>query len=199
MSITRARSLRRKMSPAEAMLWTALRSAPLKPFHFRRQVPFGPYYADFAAHGPRLIVEIDGSSHFDDAAIAYDARRDAFLVSPDGLRVRFGLAQGAETPVEFDIRTGVLKPSPSAPADFTEPRTDGLPVERWENQPRPTLAGETLGAFDAYRWKAGESSRALAIDARKSVFVLGTDLHLRAYHADGRIAWTRSGRATCSL
>ncbi len=74
------------MSPAEAVLWTALRSEQLKPFHFRRQLPLGPYYADFAAHGPRLVIEVDGSSHFEDAAIAYDARRDAFL-GTQGYRV----------------------------------------------------------------------------------------------------------------
>ena len=67
------------MSPAEAVLWTALRHEQLKPYHFRRQVPLGPYYADFAAHGPKLIIEVDGSSHFEEAAIEYDARRDDFL------------------------------------------------------------------------------------------------------------------------
>jgi very-short-patch-repair endonuclease len=86
MSIARARSMRRKMPPAEAMLWTALRSEPLKTYHFRRQVPFGRYYADFAAHGPKLIVEVDGSTHFNDAASGYDVRRDAFL-NAEGYRV----------------------------------------------------------------------------------------------------------------
>ena len=79
MSIARARSLRRRMSPAEARLWNALRTPELKPWHFRRQVPVGPYYADFASLGARLIVEVDGSAHFTDPALAYDARRDAFL------------------------------------------------------------------------------------------------------------------------
>jgi very-short-patch-repair endonuclease len=81
MSITRARSMRRKMSPAEAILWSALRTGTFKPHHFRRQVPIGPYFADFAAHGAKLIVEVDGSTHFEDAAVEYDARRDAFLRS----------------------------------------------------------------------------------------------------------------------
>ena len=56
MSIARARSLRRKMPPAEARLWTLLRTPALRPHHFRRQVPLGPYYADFASHGVRLVV-----------------------------------------------------------------------------------------------------------------------------------------------
>ena len=79
MSIERARSLRRRMSPAEARLWNLLRTPTFKPFHFRRQVPVGPYFADFAALRHNLIVEVDGSDHFTDEAIAYDARRDAFL------------------------------------------------------------------------------------------------------------------------
>ena len=86
MSVTRARSMRRKMSPAEAVLWTALRGEQFRQFHFRRQVPLGPYYADFAAHGAKLVIEVDGSTHFEDAAIAYDARRDAFLRA-EGYRV----------------------------------------------------------------------------------------------------------------
>ncbi|MGV3490489.1 MAG: endonuclease domain-containing protein [Devosia sp.] len=79
MSIKRARSLRRKMSPSGAAIWTHLRHAPFEQFHFRRQVPIGPYYADFASHTVKLVVEIDGSTHFEDGAEAYDARRDAFL------------------------------------------------------------------------------------------------------------------------
>jgi len=86
MSIARPRSLRRSLSPAEARLWNALRTGDLKPWHFRRQVGVGPYYADFASLGAALIVEVDGSGHFTDEAGAYDARRDAFLRSK-GFRV----------------------------------------------------------------------------------------------------------------
>jgi very-short-patch-repair endonuclease len=46
-------------------------------------VPLGPYYADFACHHPRLVIEIDGLSHTDPD---YDARRDAFL-RREGYRV----------------------------------------------------------------------------------------------------------------
>jgi very-short-patch-repair endonuclease len=79
MSIAHARSLRRRLSPPEARLWNALRTPDLKPWHFRRQVPFGPYYADFASIGAKLIVEVDGSQHFADEPAARDARRDTFL------------------------------------------------------------------------------------------------------------------------
>jgi len=79
MSTERARSLRRSMSPAEALVWSALKSEQLKPLHFRRQVQLGPYYADFASHGAKLVIEVDGSQHFTDEAQAHDARRNAFM------------------------------------------------------------------------------------------------------------------------
>ena len=52
-------------------------------FHFRRQVPLGRYYADFACHHPKLVTEIDGITHID---AEYDAVRDAFM-QKEGYRV----------------------------------------------------------------------------------------------------------------
>ena len=86
MSTERARSLRQRMSPPEAMLWSMLRKPPYDSYHFRRQVQIGRYYADFASHSARLVVEVDGSQHFDDAAQTYDSQRDAFIAS-EGYRV----------------------------------------------------------------------------------------------------------------
>jgi very-short-patch-repair endonuclease len=83
MTIARARKLRQEMSRPEAIMWTSLRSLKPLGFHFRRQVPLGPYYADFACHHPRLVIEIDGLSHAD---ADYDARRDRFM-QQQGYRV----------------------------------------------------------------------------------------------------------------
>ena len=47
-------------------------------------MPFGPYVADFASHGAKLIIELDGSHHAD--AKEYDAARTAFL-NGEGYRV----------------------------------------------------------------------------------------------------------------
>jgi very-short-patch-repair endonuclease len=44
---------------------------------FTRQLPIGPYYADFACRHAKLVVELDGGQH---AESERDARRDAFLV-----------------------------------------------------------------------------------------------------------------------
>ena len=84
MSTARARSLRKSMSPPEAILWNALRE--LKPLghHFRRQVQLGPYYADFASHRLKLVLEVDGDEHGFNAS--YDQRRDA-LIAAQGYKV----------------------------------------------------------------------------------------------------------------
>lgn len=59
----RARSLRRDMTDAERAPWRILRSRQLDGRKFRRQVPIGPYFADFASHSAKLIIEADGGQH----------------------------------------------------------------------------------------------------------------------------------------
>lgn len=84
--IARARKLRREMTGPEQKLWQKLRGHRLLGLHFRRQVPIGPYVADFHCHAARLIIELDGDQHgFPDRAEA-DKRRDEFL-SERGWRV----------------------------------------------------------------------------------------------------------------
>ena len=62
-----ARALRREMTEAEARLWHELRGRGLGGAKFRRQVPIGPYVADFVCTEALLIVEVDGSQHGDSA------------------------------------------------------------------------------------------------------------------------------------
>jgi very-short-patch-repair endonuclease len=71
------------MSRPEAIMWNALRTLKPAGFHFRRQVPLGRYYADFACQHPKLVIEIDGMTHTDPD---YDAARDAFMRA-EGYRV----------------------------------------------------------------------------------------------------------------
>jgi len=80
---TRARRLRQSMTNVERILWRALREA-LPDYHWRKQVPFGPYIADFCSHGAKLIIEVDGSQH--SGAMGRDACRTRFLES-EGYRV----------------------------------------------------------------------------------------------------------------
>jgi len=87
----RSRALRKAPSPGESYLWKHLRSRQLAGAKFRRQMPVGPYFADFACTEFRCIIEIDGSSH--EAKETYDFARDEFMAK-DGWKVlRFTEAQ----------------------------------------------------------------------------------------------------------
>lgn len=61
----RARQMRLHPTDAERKLWYALRGRRFLNFKFRRQVPVGPYIADFLSFETRLIVEVDGGQHSD--------------------------------------------------------------------------------------------------------------------------------------
>ena len=80
-TISRARALRKRMTEAEVILWSKLRSHATNGFHFRKQHPVGPYIADFACLKARLIVEVDGDTHSTEAELEHDRRRDQFLRS----------------------------------------------------------------------------------------------------------------------
>ena len=80
--IQHARQLRHDMTESERRVWQFLRERQADGFRFRRQVPIGPYIADFACLDARLVVEIDGSQHGDER----DVRRERWL-REQGFRV----------------------------------------------------------------------------------------------------------------
>ncbi len=82
----RARQLRRAMTDAERRLWWHLRGLKTQGAHFRRQATIGPYFADFACHECKLVVEVDGGGHAEREQIAADNVRTRFLES-QGYRV----------------------------------------------------------------------------------------------------------------
>lgn len=82
----RARGLRKVENDAEEALWFELRARRLNGFKFVRQLPIGPYFADFACRQAGLVVEVDGSQH---ANSRHDARRDAYMVTSGWSVVRF--------------------------------------------------------------------------------------------------------------
>ena len=71
-----AKALRQLSTDAESRLWWLLRSRHLGDMKFRRQVPIGPWIADFISFDKRLIVEADGSQHSENQ---YDKIRDTDL------------------------------------------------------------------------------------------------------------------------
>ena len=82
----RARSLRKADNNAERALWSDLKNRQVYGAKFTRQLPIGPYFADFACRENQLVVELDGSQHADDN---YDRRRDDFMVAEGWSVLRF--------------------------------------------------------------------------------------------------------------
>ena len=80
--VRNARALRRDETSAEAVL----RGRRLGGAKFVRQAPVGPFVVDFLCREAGLVVEIDGATHSEDDAVAYDRRREARLAAA-GLRV----------------------------------------------------------------------------------------------------------------
>jgi len=81
-----ARRLRANQTGAEMALWRELRKLETKGTHFRRQVPVGPYVADFACLASRLVIELDGSQHGEKLNKVRDEARTRWLES-EGYRV----------------------------------------------------------------------------------------------------------------
>ncbi|WP_047309820.1 endonuclease domain-containing protein, partial [Rhodopseudomonas palustris] len=84
-----ARELRKKSTDAERLMWGELRDKRLNGFSFKRQVPIGPYIADFACHAKKLVVELDGGQHFADEAERADAARTAAIEARGFQVIRF--------------------------------------------------------------------------------------------------------------
>ncbi|MEI2386350.1 endonuclease domain-containing protein [Breoghania sp. JC706] len=79
-AISRARRLRREMTNGERRLWAALKAfRGLYGIHVRKQVPMGPYVADFAVHSARLVIEVDGDMHGEERQMERDRRRDVWF------------------------------------------------------------------------------------------------------------------------
>jgi len=79
-----ARELRNNMTRQERHLWyDFLRGYPVK---FRRQKVLGRYIADFYSSEAMIVIELDGSQHYDETAMKLDAERTEFL-SQYGIQV----------------------------------------------------------------------------------------------------------------
>ena len=79
-----AQTLRKNMTKEERRLWyDYLRDHPMK---FTRQKVLGKYIADFYCAKAGLVIELDGSQHFEQKGQAADRERTEFLRGY-GLRV----------------------------------------------------------------------------------------------------------------
>ena len=86
----RARMLRNQATPAERALWEHLSRSQLGA-KFSRQLPVGPYFADFLCRELRLVIELDGHSH--DVAPGRDEVRDGWFAADGYSVLRFTNAE----------------------------------------------------------------------------------------------------------
>ncbi|MFA7414799.1 MAG: DUF559 domain-containing protein [Rhizobium sp.] len=84
-----ARRMRKAMTEAELKFWNTVRAHRLMDLSFRRQVPIAGFIVDFACPLHRLIVEVDGSQHGNDADQSYDQDRAARLEADGWTVLRF--------------------------------------------------------------------------------------------------------------
>ena len=75
-----ARSLRVKMTDAEQLLWQRVRRKQIGGVQFYRQKPLLSYVVDFYCPAAKLVVELDGSQHFEQEHQSKDRLRDEALV-----------------------------------------------------------------------------------------------------------------------
>ena len=79
-----ARELRKNMTKEERRLWyDFLRDLPVR---VHRQKVIDRYIVDFYIASSKLVIELDGSQHYDVAGMIADSERDAYLASI-GIRV----------------------------------------------------------------------------------------------------------------
>ena len=72
-----AKQLRKEMTKEERHLWyDFLRTHSVR---FSRQKVLGKYIADFYSAEAKLVIELDGSQHYEDDNLEKDAERTAFL------------------------------------------------------------------------------------------------------------------------
>ena len=72
-----AKELRKNMTKEEKHLWyDFLKNYPVK---FLRQKIIGKYIADFYCAKANLVIELDGSQHFEEIGLEKDEKRTIFL------------------------------------------------------------------------------------------------------------------------
>ena len=144
-----AKAMRREMTEAERKLWKVLRwRLSIERTHFRRQVPLGPYIADFCSHGAKLVIEVDGNQHGDEASMTRDAARTAYL-ELQGYRVLRFANHDVITVIESVLDTIAAEiartptPDPS-PHGGGEAPTAEPPQQCDTPNPAPQGGGESL-------------------------------------------------------
>ena len=82
-----ARELRKNMTPEEKKLWYQFLNQ--YPVHFQRQKIIRIFVADFYCAKAALVIELDGSQHYEEQGLEKDSIRDEFFKEEGLLVLRF--------------------------------------------------------------------------------------------------------------
>ncbi|HET6769923.1 MAG TPA: endonuclease domain-containing protein, partial [Chitinophagaceae bacterium] len=74
-----SRRLRKNSTPGEILLWQKLRAGSMMDYTFNRQKPLDRYIVDFYCMPLSLVIEIDGSYHFEAEQKVKDSERQKLL------------------------------------------------------------------------------------------------------------------------
>lgn len=74
-----SRQLRNNSTLSEVLLWKELRAGQMDGFKFNRQKPLNNFIVDFYCKRLNLVIEVDGESHWHEAAMIKDRRRQDIL------------------------------------------------------------------------------------------------------------------------
>jgi hypothetical protein len=110
---------------------------------------------------------------------------EAFTLSADASKVRFGLGLGDGSPILFDLLAAHLADSPDPASGLAPAEIDTLKLTGWREYDTPKLDGKPL-ELDRY-----ETSLSLAIAPGANRFVLATAWYLRAYDNGGKLVWRK--------
>ena len=89
--VSNAKESRKNMTKEERHLWYDFLSR--YPVRFQRQKTVGRYIVDFYCHRARLVVELDGSQHYEEQGIARGAERTTYLLQQGLFVLRFSNAE----------------------------------------------------------------------------------------------------------
>lgn len=77
-----SRKLRHDMTDAEKAVWQKIRNKQIRNCQFYRQKPVGNYIVDFFCPKAKLVIEVDGSQHYNNGeGVEKDKGRDYYLQS----------------------------------------------------------------------------------------------------------------------
>ena len=85
--VKNAKLLRINATEEEKRLW--YRFLVTLPVKFTRQKVINRYIVDFCCAEKKIVIELDGAQHFDDAAKEQDRLRDAFLEEAGYIVLRY--------------------------------------------------------------------------------------------------------------